>query len=185
MLYVLASATLSENISRLSVKDTDSEPADYTFEIVCTNCREKHDTKVTINCLEKHEMNGSKGEASFVMKCKFCGKDCSINLERTQEELYNLEDPSNEEMVKKAKVQRKKKGIKNVSESDAVFLALDCRGCEVVALDYSNLCFEVRLSSGNVMESLFEDENEWYDYDDNAGEEVSIVDLAFKIVKGK
>ncbi|CUS23406.1 LAQU0S09e04038g1_1 [Lachancea quebecensis] len=185
MLYVVLSASVSENIGRLTVKDLDSDPADYAFELVCTSCREKHDSKVTINRLEKHEMNGSRGEASFVMKCKFCGKDCSINLERTQEELYNLQEESNRELVEKTRVHRKKIGIKNVDASKAVLLALDCRGCEVLNLDYSNLIFDARLASGKVMEATFDEENEWYDYDDDAGEEVSVTDLKFDIVKAK
>lgn len=185
MLYVVLSASVSENIGRLKVKDLDTDPADYAFELVCTNCREKHDSKVTINRLEKHTMSGSRGEASFVMKCKFCGKDCSINLERTQEELYNLEEESNRELVEKTRVYRKKIGIKNVDSSKAILLALDCRGCEALNLDFSNLTFEACLVSGKVMEATFEEENEWYDYDDDAGEEVSITDLQFDIIKGK
>ncbi|SCU77615.1 LANO_0A00826g1_1 [Lachancea nothofagi CBS 11611] len=185
MLYVAISATFSENISSLSVKDTDAELADYALEVVCTNCREKNDSRVTVNRLEKHEMSGSRGEASFVMKCKFCGSECSINLEKTEEKLYNLEIEENTEAVQKVKVQRKKQGIKKVEASQAILLALDCRGCEVINLAYTNLIFEVQLTSGSTMEASFEDENEWYDYDDKASEEASIVDLKFEVVKGK
>ncbi|CEP61085.1 uncharacterized protein LALA0_S02e06392g [Lachancea lanzarotensis] len=185
MLYVVVSATLSENISHFSVHDTDSDVADYALEIVCTNCREKHNSLVYVNGLEKHEVSGGKGEASLVVKCKFCGSQSTVNLERTEEKLYNLDVEENAEAVEKVKLQRKKKGIKKVESSKSVVLALDCRGCEVTGLDFSNLTFDVKLTSGSEMQAVFEGENEWYDYDENSAEEVSVVDLAFEVVKGK
>ncbi|SCU92600.1 LAME_0F00672g1_1 [Lachancea meyersii CBS 8951] len=185
MLYAVVSATLSDNISQFSVHDTDSEVADYALEIVCTNCREKHDSLVVMNRLEKYDMNHGKGEASLVMKCKFCGNQCTVNLEKMEEKLYNLDVDGNGEAVEKVKLQRKKQGIKKVDSSKAIVLALDCRGCEVTGLDFSNLSFDVQLTSGNTMQATFEDENEWYDYDDNSAEEVSIVDLQFELVNGK
>ncbi|SCU92790.1 LAFA_0F12882g1_1 [Lachancea sp. 'fantastica'] len=185
MLYLVVSATLSDNVSQFSVHDTDSEAADYALEIVCTNCREKHDSLVYVNCLEKHEINGGKGETSLVMKCKFCGNQCTVNLERTEEKLFNLDVEENGEAVEKVQRQRKKKSIKKVEASKLVQLALDCRGCEVTGVDFSNLTFDVKLTSGTEMQAVFEGENEWYDYDDKSAEEVSVVDLCFEVTNGK
>ncbi|SCW00281.1 LAFE_0C00694g1_1 [Lachancea fermentati] len=184
MLYLTATATLSDNIKCVYPKDTEEEPAEFCFELVCTDCREKHDSKVTINRFEEHEMSGGKGKASFVMKCKFCGKDCSVTLALNEEYIYSPE--CREELMANIKTKRKKHGIKNIDLGKAVLLSLDCRGCEVISLDPSNLIFVVELLSGKTMECSFEDgENEWYDYDEDLGEEVSVTDVIFDIEKGK
>ncbi|SCU92205.1 LADA_0F15104g1_1 [Lachancea dasiensis] len=185
MVYTVISATLSDNISCLSVKDTDDDLAEYALQLRCIDCREVNDSKVTVNRMEKYEMSSGKGEASLVMKCKFCGNDCSVNLEKYEEKLYNLDLEENGDVINKQLLQRKKKGIKKVEDSRAVALELDCRGCDVFAVDFSNLTFNVEMVSGNVLEASFGDENEWYDYDDKAGEEVSVTDMSFEVVKGK
>ncbi|QEU59239.1 hypothetical protein KDRO_B05050 [Kluyveromyces lactis] len=186
MLFLTAFATLSENIRRIFPKDTEQSPAEYTFKLVCTSCREEHDSPIRINRFESHEMPGSKGNASFVMKCKFCGNECSINLTRTKEDLYNLDEESNFELIEQSKKDRKKVGLRSVPVEKAVWLELDCRGCEVIKFEPADTIFVAELVSKKEMEFQFEDdENEWYDYDDDAGEEVSVVDMNFEIVKGK
>lgn len=186
MLFLTCIATLSENIKCLYPKDVESDPAEYTFDITCTSCREVNDSKVSINRFEKHKMAGSRGEASFVMKCKFCKNDCSVTLTRTEESLYNLDEESNFELIERAKSQRKKQGLKKFDVEQAVLLSLDCRGCEVANLNPDNLVFIVELISGKKMECVFEDgENEWYDYDEDTAEEVSVVDMKFDVVEGK
>ncbi|AMD22563.1 HHL207Cp [Eremothecium sinecaudum] len=186
MLYLVAKASLSDNIKCFYPKDDEASPINYTFELICTSCRETHDSLVRINCFEKHSMPGSRGEASLVMKCNFCGKECSINLERTEEVLYNTSIPDNEEDIKKMVSNRKKLGLKGLDSNSAAWLQMDCRGCEVTKFETADAVFQVELASGKSMECVFEDgENEWYDYDDDAGEEVSVVDVKFITVKGK
>ncbi|MCB5513396.1 CXXC-containing zinc-binding protein, partial [Thomasclavelia ramosa] len=63
-------------------------------------------------------------------------------------------------------------------------LSLDCRGCELIKFYPDTITFEVSLSSGKVMLCQLED-NEWYDYDDNLGEEVTMTDFSSSIIKGK
>ncbi|QGN14449.1 UPF0587 protein YCR090C [Kluyveromyces marxianus] len=186
MLYLTGVATLSENIKRLFPKDTEESPAEYTFRLVCTSCREEHDAPVRINRFESHDMNGGRGNASFVMRCKFCGNDCSINLTRTAEDLYNLDEESNAEAIEQAKKDRKKKGLRSVPVEKAVLLELDCRGCEATKFEPADTTFVAELTSKKQMEFQFEDgENEWYDYDEDAEEEVSVVDMTFEVIKGK
>ncbi|AET38248.1 uncharacterized protein Ecym_2527 [Eremothecium cymbalariae DBVPG len=186
MLYLFVTAVLSENIKCFYPTDNEQQPAEYTFQIVCTSCRETHDSPVRINRFEKHVMPGSRGEASFLMKCRFCNKECSINLERTEEDLYNVANESNVDVIKRSIAARKKRGLKNFDSNSAVWLALDCRGCDVLSYIAADTKFSVELVSGKVMECVFDEgENEWYDYDDDAGEEVSITDLKLDIFKGK
>lgn len=183
MLYLIVDATLSENTKRVFPRDTEANAAEYTFDLVCTSCREKHESSVVINRFEKSQLPGSKGEASFVMKCKFCGKEVSIDLNRFEDSLYNDAVEDNRPIIDKAQVQRKKHDLKNV-QGKSVLLALDCRGCEVIEFRPDNLTFIAELISGSTMEFQLED-GEWYDYDDEAGEEVSVTEFKSEIVKGK
>ena len=69
--------------------DTLDEPYFYTFKVQCTSCREIHPNWISVNryvCIyvplysivkaedikEQNEVSGSKGEASFVWRCKSC-----------------------------------------------------------------------------------------------------------------
>lgn len=179
MLYLTIKGNLSSNIEKVTPHDLETESAEFTFDVVCTSCREAHDSPIMINSFERHEMPGSRGEASFLMKCKFCGKDCSINLEHFEDSLYN--EPS----INKDK--RKKHGLNKLNDNVAVILQLDCRGCDVTKFYFdNNLIFDVQLTSGKIMECQFDqDENEWYDYDEDSGEEVSITSFEYEFVKGK
>ncbi|EDO18746.1 hypothetical protein Kpol_1028p19 [Vanderwaltozyma polyspora DSM 70294] len=186
MLYLTAEGQLSENIKSISVKDSEEAPAEYAFKIVCTDCREEHDSNVLINRFEKHEMPGSRGEASFLLKCKFCSKDCSVNMSQFERDWYNNEVESNEENLTKVSTHRKKNGLKNISKEIYIPLEFDCRNCEIIGFEPSSVVFEVELVSGSKLECQFDQgENEWYDYDDDAGEEVSITDMKFDVSKGK
>ncbi|AQZ13355.1 YCR090C [Zygosaccharomyces parabailii] len=181
MLYLVINATLSENIKRIFPRDVEESAAEYTFDLLCTSCREKHESPVVINRFEKHQIPGSKGEASFLMKCRFCGKEISVGLAEFEDSLYNGDE--RKEVLDKRKIQRKKHDLKNLV-GKCVLLAMDCRGCEITGFYSDNLTFVAELISGKNIEFQFE-EDEWYDYDDDAGEEVSVTEFSYEIIKGK
>lgn len=183
MLYLSMSGTLSENIVRVYPRDTEQSIAEYSFDITCTHCREAHGSPVFINAYEKHEMAGSRGEASFTMKCKFCGNEMSINLSHFEEALWNSEAESYDSGP--ITTSRKKHGIKNVSGNAGLLWQLDCRGCDISKFNPQNITFVVELQQGKMECIIEEGEDEWYDYDDNQGEEVSITEIKFDIIKGK
>ncbi|CCC70053.1 hypothetical protein NCAS_0D04720 [Naumovozyma castellii] len=186
MLYLLIGATFSENIKKIFPKDTEQDIAEYAFDLTCTNCREAHGSPVLINSFEKHEMPGSRGEASFLLKCKFCAKDLSINLTRCEDALYNPDNELNEEYFGTLKDKRKKRGLKNIDTQKAAILEFDCRGCEITNFHQDSVTFLAELNSGKIMEFKFEKgENEWFDYDDDENEEVSVTEFYQEIVKGK
>lgn len=178
--------TMSENIVKVFPRDTEDSVAEYSFDITCTNCREANDSAVFINSFETHEMSGSRGEASFTMKCKFCGNESSVNLSHYEEALWNPENENYDNGTLKSLLdQRKKNGIKHADKNCALLLKLDCRGCELVKFNPGNIQFSVEMNSGSTIEAQFEDgEDEWYDYDDKDSTEVSITDLKFEIIKG-
>ncbi|QLG73519.1 hypothetical protein HG535_0F00290 [Zygotorulaspora mrakii] len=185
MLFLVVDAIMSDNIRCVSIKDNANTMAEYIFDITCTNCRETNDSPVSINRYEKHEMPGSRGEASFVAKCKFCGKDISINIAQFELALLNSAN-ADDELLGKIKDKRRKRSLKTVDLKSAVLLEIDSRGSDITHFYPGNISFIVELMSGKKMEFQFEDdENEWYDYDDKAEEEVSITEFKAQIIKGK
>lgn len=184
MLFLTINALMSDNIKCIYPEDTENAIAQYMFDVQCTHCRETHSSPVTIDRFERHEMPGSRGEASFVMRCKFCGSDISINLSKFEDCLYNA-SCTEPDMISKTKELRKKHGLRDLSLDSAALLELDCRGCEVTAFHPGNLTFIAELTSGKSMSFQLEDDSEWYDYDDDSGEEVTVTELRGTIIKGK
>lgn len=184
MLFLSIKASLSDNIKCIYPEDSEGAPAQYTFDVVCTHCREEHGSSIMIDRFEKSEIPGSRGEASFVMKCKFCGSDCSINLSPFEEALYNGTE-ENLSALDKNKEVRKKHDLRNVPVESSILLQLDCRSCEVVRFHPDNLTFTAELVSGKKLSFQLEDGTEWYDYDDDANEEVTVTDFEGTIFKGK
>ncbi|CAI4057490.1 hypothetical protein N7582_000873 [Saccharomyces uvarum] len=180
-LYLITKATLSENVAKVSIENTNESRAEFTFDLQCTSCRELHDSKIMINSFEEHAMPSSKGTASFLMKCKFCSKELSVSV-ATFESEYVIDQ--NDEAWAKIKEIRKKHGLSKVKEDSFVPLSLDCRGCELIRFYPDNLIFEISLSSGKMMSCQLED-NELYDYDDDSGEEVTMTEFSSSFVKGK
>lgn len=78
--YKLVLKATLEGLTVLRPKDTEQTPFEYTFEIECTSCREKHDKEITINRFEQHEISGSRGEANFVFRCKNCKVSTSHHI---------------------------------------------------------------------------------------------------------
>lgn len=152
-----ASAELA-NVTNLQPVDTPESPFEYTFIIECTKCRQVHDKPVSINRYESHEISGSKGEASFVYKCRECKLEHSATITRTKDTV-DVEDNN------------KFKSL----------LTIDARG-----IDFNEFIPEGRFQCvGSNSTSKFDEvdliDGEWYDYDDNSNEEVSITDIKWEI----
>jgi hypothetical protein len=155
--------TLSANLEGLtSLKPTDTTetPFEYTFEIQCTSCRETHEKEITINRYEQHEISGSRGEANFVFRCKVCKRESSASIVRTKND-YLIEDEG-----------------KPVS-----ILEIESRGLELTKfIPQGN--FEAKGADSNTpFNEIDLTEGEFYDYDDNAGKEVSITEIEWRLVR--
>ena len=72
-LEVQVNATL-ENLSNLHLTEED----DWHFKVKCTQCGEEAENVIYFNLVEKHKIEGSKGEAHFIQKCKLCERPGSI-----------------------------------------------------------------------------------------------------------
>lgn len=183
MIYLCVTADLTSNINKLAILDSPEAPAEYCFKLVCTSCREAHGSPIFINAYETKEMAGSKGVSSFVAKCKFCGNEISIGLMRFESSLVNPETITDQDFFKGLLAKRKKLGINNLGNEYYIPLQLDCRGCDIIHWEPSNLTFEVTLNTGTILGAQLED-NEWYDYDENSGEEVSVTNISHVFKKG-
>ncbi|KAG7854426.1 hypothetical protein KL919_005220 [Ogataea angusta] len=141
------------------LKPVENPPFEYRFKIQCTACREEHDKEISINLLEKHEIQGSRGEANFVFKCSFCGKQSNVEISLPKNYAGLTQDSKR-----------------------AVILDIEARGVDLVEfIPVGN--FECVSEHGTKFTEVDVSEGEWYDYDDNAGAEVSITDLKWEIAK--
>ncbi|AOA61828.1 hypothetical protein PP7435_CHR1-1159 [Komagataella phaffii CBS 7435] len=144
-------------ISEFFPLDTPESPFEYVFKIQCTSCREIHEKEVSINTIEKHEISGSRGEASFVFKCKICKRESSTTIQRTKNNL--------------------------TSEDESKFvdiLDIDSRGLQLV--EFIPVGEFVGLGESGTKFSVELEDGEWYDYDDNAGTEVSVTNVTWNLV---
>ncbi|KAI8325123.1 DUF866-domain-containing protein [Martensiomyces pterosporus] len=144
------------NVTGLRPADEDYS---WNFKVRCNSCNEVTDNFITISAEDNSKMSGSRGEANFVMRCKFCKRESSASIE-TSPKPYTADD----------------------SGSFVSILTLECRGLEPVE-------FEPRdgwVAEGTESQTPFDidlSEGEWYDYDEKAGGEVSITDINFKITR--
>ncbi|KAF2217109.1 hypothetical protein CERZMDRAFT_108940 [Cercospora zeae-maydis SCOH1-5] len=157
MLALTISAEL-EGVTDLVPEDTETTPFYYTFKVQCTSCREIHPNWVSISRFEQNEQSGSRGEANFVWKCKNCKREHSANI---------VDSPQTYEQQSPPKP-------KNI-------ITMDCRGLEFVEFKADGEWKASGAESGTKFTSIDLTEGEWFDYDEKAGEEVSIKDIKFDI----
>ena len=150
------------NVTDLKAIDTVESPFEYTFKIQCTKCREIHSKNISINRFEKHELEGSRGEANFTNKCDFCSEtsNCSISIPKKYES-YKIEQ----------------------NNKRVAILEIDARGLELVEFIPEGLFSCKGAETSTVFEEVDLSEGEWYDYDERAGEEVSITEISWDISK--
>lgn len=155
-MYYLKGKASFDGVTDLRPVDTAEAPFEYTFEIVCIRCREKHSKPVTINRFEQHEGEGTRGTASFVYRCQNCKHQHSANIESTG------------------------KAIANDGAYHAI-LQIDSRGLEVERFIPEGVWQCVGEESGTKFEEVEVEDGEWYDYDEKAGVDVSITEVEWEV----
>lgn len=159
MLTLLVKAEL-QAIQSFGIKDSETEPFFFTFNVECNACHERHSNKIAFNKYETVSLPNSRGEANFVMKCKSCGKDGNISVISKQFKEYE-------------------NGSKPVE-----LASFECRGWDLIEFIPEGEFIAKAENSNTVFTFEFED-GEFYEYDEKANEEVSITNLEFEIVKQK
>ncbi|KAJ9293237.1 hypothetical protein DTO271G3_7960 [Paecilomyces variotii] len=156
MLSLTLSAELS-GVTDLRPSDTPENPYFYTFKVQCTSCRETHPNWVSFNRFEEHEIPGSRGNANFVWTCKLCKKTHSASV-TAGPNAYDVEKKSGQKIID-----------------------IDCRGLEFTEFKPDGEWEAKGIESSTPFSSIDLSEGEWYDYDEKAGEEVSIKDITWNI----
>ena len=148
------------NVTALEPVDYPGTPFEYTFRIECTKCREVHGKPITINRYEQHEITGSKGEASFVFRCKSCKSEHFAQISRTKE---SLTSETAGEWVR--------------------ILEIDARGADFIEFIPEGRWSCKALNSKSSFDDVDLEDGEWYDYDDDRGEEVSVTEFRWEIAR--
>lgn len=141
-----------EGISAVEFPNSPQAPYEFEFSIECTKCHELHPNPVSLNTFEEHEMPGSKGVASYVGACKFCKCTGSISIAIP------------------------KKGAQYTTSGERQpLLDIESRGFNLVKFT------PVQPLAAPGFDEVDLVDGEWYDYDDNAGCEVSITNVEWSI----
>lgn len=157
MLALALTADLT-GVTDLLPVDTKENPYFYTFKIQCTSCRETHPNLVSISRFESNEMSGSRGEANFVWKCKSCKRESTATIKNAPVSYVQSSPPKRQNIVE-----------------------FDCRGLEFTEFIADGEWMAKGLDSPTKFSGVDLQEGEWFDYDEKAGEEVSIKDLKWEI----
>ncbi|GJC85832.1 UPF0587 protein C2D10.03c [Colletotrichum liriopes] len=163
-------------VTNLRPDDSEGNPFWYTFKVQCTSCREVHDKPIGVsrfvstlsshgpenslnrNAKDSNEMSGSRGEANFVWKCKNCKRESSASIKAAPTSYAQGEPPKQQKL-----------------------LEFDCRGLEFTEFIPEGEWLAEGIDSGSKFSAIDLTDGEWYDYDEKAGEEVSIKDLKWEI----
>ncbi|ODV64567.1 uncharacterized protein ASCRUDRAFT_30298 [Ascoidea rubescens DSM 1968] len=167
MSYSLVVSADLDNVTDMMPLNTPEAPFEFTFRVKCTTCQEVHGKEITINTFEAHDISGSRGSASLVFKCSFCGSRGTKNISITPTNLKLTNDDS----------QRHKQ---------IPFLDINSRGCEIIQFIPANGYFTCSgLDSSTTFDEIDLADDEWYDYDDNSSNEVSITNVKWDFIRVK
>ncbi|MCJ1229530.1 hypothetical protein MMC12_006197 [Toensbergia leucococca] len=103
-------------------------------------------------------MSGSRGEANFVWRCKSCKRESTASI-RNPPNSYSHASPPTRQII----------------------IEFDCRGLEFTDFKADGEWMAKGLESPTPFSGIDLQEGEWFDYDEKAGEEVSIKDLQWEI----
>ncbi|KZF19460.1 DUF866-domain-containing protein [Xylona heveae TC161] len=157
MLSLTLTAEL-QGVTDLRPDDTEEDPYYYTFKVQCTSCRETHANWVNVSRFESNELSGSRGEANFVWKCRNCKREASATIKAAPASYQYNSPPTRQKVIE-----------------------FDCRGLEFTDFKPDGEWVAQGLDSGTKFAGIDLSEGEWFDYDEKAGEEVSIQELKWEI----
>jgi transcription elongation factor Elf1 len=92
-----------------------ASPNDFIWYLKfdCAKCHTQSETYHDINSQQSSSISGSRGEANFLMKCKFCSQEGNLNIESMKPPVNYTSDDSDNHVFK-------------------TIVIFDCRGIEPV-----------------------------------------------------
>ncbi|UJR08449.1 hypothetical protein I4U23_012719 [Adineta vaga] len=154
-----------ENVTDFHIESFDDFI--WYLKIDCSKCHTQSDKYHDITLKEASSIAGSRGEANFIMKCKFCSQEGNINIEPIKPAVsYTSEDSDNHKFK--------------------TIVIFDCRGIEPIDWQPGDGWTCQGVESNTKFKAIDLSENkEWMDYDEKTKEAVTINELEFKFVKVK
>jgi len=154
---------ISIQLENVATVRTCGDDFRWYLKLKCSSCGEETSDYVYLSLCESSPLTGGRGQASLVIKCKLCKRENSIDI--IKDSIAKLTDDD--------------------SGKFKTVVVFDCRG--VNPIDFSpRVGWEaVGLESNSVFSDIDLNELEWYDYDDKAGESVSITEFRYKFVTVK
>ena len=152
-------ATL-ENVAEIKTMDDDFR---WYLKLTCTNCGEQSPSWQYVCLSESVETKGGRGSASMVQKCKMCGRENHLDILKDSIKPY-------------------------LAEHDGKFIkiiAFESRGLEPMDWDIRSGWIVSSACSNLIFDDVNLGEKEWYEYDENANETISICDIKHRFVKLK
>ncbi|CAF0939312.1 unnamed protein product [Didymodactylos carnosus] len=155
-------ATL-ENITNFRIESCNDFI--WYLKLQCTHCKETSDMYHDINIQQSSAISGSRGEAHFIMKCKFCSYENSLNVDVIQPSVQYTADDSDRHIFK-------------------TIVVFDCRGIEPIDWQPGDGWTCEGIESETKFKNIDLSENkEWTDYDEKSKQPVSINDIEHKFIK--
>ncbi|CAI2381229.1 unnamed protein product [Moneuplotes crassus] len=138
-----------ENVDNLRLPGDD----DWYFILQCGNCGMNTDTEVYFNPVEEIEMEGSRGSANYIAKCKSCERKGSISFIKTAP--YLMKDNEEPQMIAE----------------------FECRGWELAEFCPKGGYICQSTESETVFDDVDLQEGDWAEYDDEGDVPVGIYDF--------
>lgn len=151
-----------ENLREISLPADE----DWYFTTKCTHCNETSDQKIYFKLIEIQDIPGSKGQANYIAKCKFCERVSNVEYLQNSLAVYTNEN--------------------NQFQTIASF---ECRGLELVNFYPGNSFAAIGKESGTEFghpyskEPIEFDGPDWAGFDEDANESVGIYEFRSQFVR--
>ncbi|CAG9858655.1 unnamed protein product [Phyllotreta striolata] len=142
---------------------TNSPEYHYSLKIKCSNCGEEsgkwHDVSEAVTFPGKT----GKSENNFVIKCKLCGRENSLDIIPGSNGKYTNEDSGKYKTI----------------------ITFDCRGIEPTEFTPGEGWIAKVEESGKVFDNVDLTEKEWVEYDERSSQSVGVYEFESKFIISK
>lgn len=149
-----------ENVSEIKVMDDDFR---WYLKLKCSSCGEETSSWQYVCLSESSETKGGRGSASMVQKCKLCSRENHLDILKESVKPYLSDDDNNYKAI----------------------IKFELRGLEIISWDIRSGWVVSSSCSRTVFSDVDLSEKEWYEYDEEANESLSITDIKYQFVKLK
>lgn len=139
----------TENISEITLKDHQNTV--YKVYAKCSQCGERHKNELHVDPNEELPLpsKGNRGSTNCVWKCNFCDRKSYIDVIVNTFQSFNADKPNK-----------------------PFSISFESRGCDLIDWEIEPETLKIIGVGGQEFENV--DGKEWSDFDENAGESVSL-----------